>query len=510
MSSSTTTGVLDAEAAGGGLLGMFSAALGIAPLPPLTESDGPARIQERLYDAAWEGDQTTVLDALFLGGRPQSLNEAGNNPIHAAAAKGHARILELLLRAAGEGGVAARQRGKNGNTALHYACGSDALTEGHVAVVKLLLQHGADALARSGNGRTPHDMLRERCSAASQEIAECLDAKLVAMCPWINGGGGGGGGGSGGGGGDSTAESKKRGSPGRTSGGIDEEILLDPEALKELLREEEEAMDLPPPTPDHVPAPPLVTPVEQLVSEKLPLPQENEKEEEPEEPEEEDKPLQANSIDEELTQDELLQAVREGMRDPTALKVMQLERWADALADMLDGPPPLLQDAWDAGQVEAMLDEVEDALDVAKARDAAAAKLHAAAQVAHAAARTAAAHTAAAAVAVHRAIMLPSAPITPHQSHRVFVVVNKDKERGFCAQFAPTLRVTAFRPRASGAPGPLETAGVQVGDQLMKVGDTEVKPTFGSSKGLLACLALLGEFDDNDQLELEFSREVVS
>ncbi len=533
---SATTGVLDADAAGGGLLGLVSAALGIAPPPPLTEADGPARIQERLYDAAWEGDQTTVLDALFLGGEPLRQNEAGNGPVQAAAAKGHARVLELLLRAAGGGSAGVHQRGKHGNTALHFACGSDALTEGHVAVVKLLLQHGADALARSDNGRTPHDMLRKRDSPASLEIAQCLDSQLVAMCPWLGGNGGdsgdsGGSGGSGGSGvgGGVAIESKTSGEPGgRASGGIDEEILFDPEALKRLLREEEEAMDLPPPAPAPTPAWLLPTPAEPAASEP-PLPaKRGEEEEEEEEEKEQEVPPPADNIniaplvaekvsaavdidddeDEDFTPAELFQAVRQGLGRPAGLNVMTLERWADALADLLDGPPPLVQDAWDPHEVETMLDEVEDALDVAKARDAAAAKFAAVAQAAQAAARSAAARTAAAAAAVHRAVMPPAAPITPQRSRRVVVIVGKDKERGFCVQFAPTLRVTAFRPRASGAPGPLETAGVEVGDRLVKIGEDEVSTTFGSSKGLSGALALLGEVGDDDRVELEFLREI--
>ena len=84
----------------------------------------------------------TVLDAIFLGGDPLFRNEgARNSPIHAAAAGGHARALELLLRGAPEKQLRKLQNA-NGNTPLHMVVGRVKLDDACVACVELLLDAG--------------------------------------------------------------------------------------------------------------------------------------------------------------------------------------------------------------------------------------------------------------------------------------------------------------------------------------------------------------------------------
>ena len=96
----SSTSVVDVHAAPASLEGVVSRTVhDLVFGAPLTEQSTPEQVNARLYDAAYAGDVMTLLDAIFLGGNPLARNEgAGNSAIHAAAAGGHARALELLLR----------------------------------------------------------------------------------------------------------------------------------------------------------------------------------------------------------------------------------------------------------------------------------------------------------------------------------------------------------------------------------------------------------------------------
>jgi ankyrin repeat protein len=97
-------------------------------------------------------------------------NQAARNgtrlaPLHSAVAGGNAEIVRELLEHGAE--VVARQEG--GFTPLHTAAG-----EGREEMVRLLLARGADAVARSDSGKTPMDLARER---GHETIVELLRSR---------------------------------------------------------------------------------------------------------------------------------------------------------------------------------------------------------------------------------------------------------------------------------------------------------------------------------------------
>ena len=103
-----------------------------------------------------------------------------------------------------------------------------------------------------------------------------------------------------------------------------------------------------------------------------------------------------------------------------------------------------------------------------------------------------------------KSVLPPSAPETPTRSERVVISAKRDKERGFCSQFGKMLHVTAFRPRASGMPGPLENAGVRVGDRLVRVGLERM-----TGRSLTEAMVVLAKTSAAvERVELEFVREV--
>ena len=152
----------------------------------LDEHSTQEEVDGVLYDAAFTGDSTTALDAIFLGGRPSARNEAGNTSIHAAAAGGHAVVLDLLLKAVGFKQEATKITGRWANTPLHFCCGAKEITEGHEQCVLLLLKHGADALSRNAGRKSPHDMLRVKGGTLEIRIASLLDKQLINLCPWLS------------------------------------------------------------------------------------------------------------------------------------------------------------------------------------------------------------------------------------------------------------------------------------------------------------------------------------
>jgi hypothetical protein len=152
----------------------------------LDEHSTQEEINNTLYDASYAGDTTAVLDAIFFGAEPMLSNEVGNSSIHAAAAGGHFRCLDLLLKGVEYKSTGISKKGRWGNTPLHFCCGSPTLNQGHLQCAKLLLHHGADGLARNNAKKSPHDMIRNKSSFFGKEISKLLDQELVALCPWLS------------------------------------------------------------------------------------------------------------------------------------------------------------------------------------------------------------------------------------------------------------------------------------------------------------------------------------
>ena len=86
----------------------------------------------------WMADERSVIDA--------ALASDGSTALHAAAAKGHANIVRLLL----DGGADALVVDKELRTPLHLVA-----LAGHGLCVKALLDAGADPEGRDGTGSSP-------------------------------------------------------------------------------------------------------------------------------------------------------------------------------------------------------------------------------------------------------------------------------------------------------------------------------------------------------------------
>ena len=136
-------------------------------LEALISSDGWARGEKRfglsldmqgedrggltaLSIGAWRGKYDAMVWLLKHGAKPDAPCKNGWTPLMVAANRGHQRIMRLLL----ESGADANARSKHTDmTALMFAAGS-----GHVAAVRLLMQHGADANARNSQSNRAKEL----------------------------------------------------------------------------------------------------------------------------------------------------------------------------------------------------------------------------------------------------------------------------------------------------------------------------------------------------------------
>eukprot|EP00854_Cymbomonas_tetramitiformis_P019831 gene19831-23717_t len=97
-------------------------------------------------------------------------NSSGQTPLHCAAASGDPAIVRILLQAGAD--IDARDSGPRNETPLHYAALSGNL--GAVSAVKTLLQAGADINARDRHGATPLHYAAIRSSGQSASIVAAL------------------------------------------------------------------------------------------------------------------------------------------------------------------------------------------------------------------------------------------------------------------------------------------------------------------------------------------------
>lgn len=115
-----------------------------------------------LHAAAGKGQAVAVDLLLTTGASVTAADEQGRTPLHLAADVGHAETVELLLAA----GASVAALDGQGSTPLH-AAGS----EGHTKAVKLLLAAGASVAAADKQGRTP---LHAAASAGNADAAKLL------------------------------------------------------------------------------------------------------------------------------------------------------------------------------------------------------------------------------------------------------------------------------------------------------------------------------------------------
>jgi ankyrin repeat protein len=108
---------------------------------------------------------TALADLLLASGA--DLNAASTNamkvtPLHSAASRGDAAMVRKLL----EGGADPGARQQSGWTPLHAAA-----SQGNLAIVRMLRSKGADVTARNDDGKTAADLADERGHA---ELTESL------------------------------------------------------------------------------------------------------------------------------------------------------------------------------------------------------------------------------------------------------------------------------------------------------------------------------------------------
>ena len=105
---------------------------------------------DSLFDAVVTGDLAEVKRLVVsCGVDPNVKDNDGRTPLHRAAKRGHVDIVKLLLEHGANPNI---QENKYGYTPLHVA-----VKNCHVDVVRVLLEHGADPTIRDNEGRTPLD-----------------------------------------------------------------------------------------------------------------------------------------------------------------------------------------------------------------------------------------------------------------------------------------------------------------------------------------------------------------
>jgi ankyrin repeat protein len=101
------------------------------------------------------------LARLFLERRTDVNTQAKNGwtPLHAAVFSGRIKVVGMLL----DQGANANAENDQGQTALHLVSGSNYIPQEHVVgIAELLLEHGADIIARDKDHATPLQLARSR------------------------------------------------------------------------------------------------------------------------------------------------------------------------------------------------------------------------------------------------------------------------------------------------------------------------------------------------------------
>ncbi|XP_069671550.1 receptor-interacting serine/threonine-protein kinase 4-like [Periplaneta americana] len=104
--------------------------------------------EEKLIDAAKEGNETAVKVLLLVGTNASMQNSVGDTPLHWAAREGHVGVARLLIDAGAQLMVKA---GSNGHTPLHVV----GFSENVEAMARLLVERGADLEAVEKHKQTP-------------------------------------------------------------------------------------------------------------------------------------------------------------------------------------------------------------------------------------------------------------------------------------------------------------------------------------------------------------------
>ncbi|KAH9009924.1 ankyrin repeat protein [Lactarius deliciosus] len=126
---------------------------------------GMAMDSPPLLYASVMGKRDAVQLLLFHNADPLVRDNEGNTPLHHVVAIGDFGSAQLLL----ERNVEVNAQNDKGSTPLHQA--AQGWRDGYPEVVRLLLDHGADADVRNLSGMTPSEVAR---GPRQQEIVQML------------------------------------------------------------------------------------------------------------------------------------------------------------------------------------------------------------------------------------------------------------------------------------------------------------------------------------------------
>jgi len=119
------------------------------------KTEVPACNVPSLVRLAGKGNLEAVRGLLDGGEDPDIMDDLGLTALHAAAKKGHNKIVALLIaRGARVNPCAAKWKGE---TPLHYAC-----KYGHAKTLQMLLSFGADPSVLTQEGRSCLDLAKEK------------------------------------------------------------------------------------------------------------------------------------------------------------------------------------------------------------------------------------------------------------------------------------------------------------------------------------------------------------
>jgi ankyrin repeat protein len=120
-------------------------------------------VDNRLLEAAWEGDVERVSELVTTGANVECFDKCGDTPLHLAIENLHVDVVRVLL----DSGADVNRRTASGYwTPLAHAADSvsDAASQLSQApdneLIRLLVRHGADLNAPTSKGDTPLDILR--------------------------------------------------------------------------------------------------------------------------------------------------------------------------------------------------------------------------------------------------------------------------------------------------------------------------------------------------------------
>ena len=128
----------------------------------------------RLYTASLVGDVEGAQSALETSGVESSLDRKGSSALHLAAVEGHLNLVKFLV----EQGAEVEVTNNDGFTPLHAAA-----AKGYMEIVKFLVEQGAGIEVTSNDGSTPLHMAAENDHI---EIVEFLVVKRGAQLEVTN------------------------------------------------------------------------------------------------------------------------------------------------------------------------------------------------------------------------------------------------------------------------------------------------------------------------------------